>query len=219
MMEYLFGARKKEDPKEAIIKLREQLLILEKKEAHQNKLISEQETIARTNANSRRDVALQAIKRKKVLEKQQEQLVNSRFTLESQVMAIESANLNYQTMNAMKQGAKAMKRIHAGLDADKVDKTIDEIQDQIALGDQVAEAIARPVGANADLDEDELEAELEALQQEEIDSKMITVEAPPKQVSALSESSLPSVISHPQAAVEEDPDDAELRQLQAEMAL
>lgn len=56
-----------------------------------------------------------ALKRKKAYEDQIAKISGSRMTLETQVMAIENANVNLETMNAMASGAQAMKAIHGKL--------------------------------------------------------------------------------------------------------
>lgn len=38
--------------------------------------------------------------------------MGSRMTIETQIMTIENANTNLQTLNAMKQGASALSNIH-----------------------------------------------------------------------------------------------------------
>ncbi len=53
-----------------------------------------------------------ALKRKRAYEEQINKIMGSRMTLETQAMAIENANVNLETMNAMKAGAEAMKHIH-----------------------------------------------------------------------------------------------------------
>jgi charged multivesicular body protein 4 len=53
-----------------------------------------------------------ALKRKKAYEGQIEKIGGARMTLETQVMAIENANVNLEAMQAMKAGADAMKSIH-----------------------------------------------------------------------------------------------------------
>ena len=42
-------------------------------------------------------------------------LQGARITLDSQIMALESASINIATVNAMKKGADAMKTIHGNL--------------------------------------------------------------------------------------------------------
>jgi hypothetical protein len=41
--------------------------------------------------------------------------------LENQIYSIESANINQETLNAMKNAGKAMKDIHGNLTIDKID--------------------------------------------------------------------------------------------------
>jgi charged multivesicular body protein 4A/B len=60
-------------------------------------------------------VALMALKRKKAYENEVDKIMGSRMTIETQMMAIENANVNLETMNAMKLGADAMKHIHGHL--------------------------------------------------------------------------------------------------------
>lgn len=57
-------------------------------------------------------VALMALKRKKAYDQQIERISGAYMTIETQVMAIESANVNLEAMVAMKTGAEAMKQIH-----------------------------------------------------------------------------------------------------------
>lgn len=54
-------------------------------------------------------------------EKNLEQMQNQIIQLEQQVYAIETANINQETLYAMDKAGNAMKRMHAGLTIDKVD--------------------------------------------------------------------------------------------------
>ena len=92
--------------------------------------------------------------------------------VEQQIYSIEAANINQETLNAMKQAGKAMKDIHGNLTIDKVDATMDELREQHALGEEIATAIAgAPIGEA--IDEQDLEDELEGLEQEALDEKML----------------------------------------------
>lgn len=65
-----------------------------------------------------------------------------------------------------------MKQIHGGLTIDKVDATMDELREQHALGEEIASAITNaPLGEP--VDETELEEELEGLEQEAMDERML----------------------------------------------
>lgn len=134
------------------------------------------------------------------------------MTLETQLMTLENANVNLEALNAMKVGSEAMKSIHGKMDINKVDETMEDIRDQMDLANEISDAISQPVGFGIDIDEDELAAELDALEQEEMDAKLLNVEAP--SINVPSSSKEPA---QPQY-VEED-EDAELEELRASMAL
>jgi charged multivesicular body protein 4 len=57
-------------------------------------------------------VATAALKRKKIAEQELDRLAGTRLQLEMQVNTVESANLNSETMQAMKMGSKALEDIY-----------------------------------------------------------------------------------------------------------
>jgi hypothetical protein len=59
--------------------------------------------------------ALFELKRKKMFEAEVAKLQGARITLDSQIIALESASINMETVKAMKVGADAMKHIHGNL--------------------------------------------------------------------------------------------------------
>lgn len=65
-----------------------------------------------------------ALKRKKQHEHSLEQTQAQIGTLEQQINAIESANINKETLLAMEKASEAMKQIHGKLTVDKVDETM-----------------------------------------------------------------------------------------------
>lgn len=117
--------------------------------------------------------------------------------LEQQIYSIESANINHETIIAMKNASDALKQIHGNLTMDKVDQTMfvtawlhsvdddiistcpltasdnrEEIQAQHELSKEIANAITSTTIGDP-VDEDELENELEQLEQEDMDKKML----------------------------------------------
>ena len=56
-----------------------------------------------------------ALRQKKMYETELDRLAGSRMTLETQVNAIENANMNLETMRAMQRGSAALKHIHANM--------------------------------------------------------------------------------------------------------
>lgn len=211
------GETKKEMPKKAIADLRVQISMLQKKEDFTQKLIDEQEDLARKYVTSNKSLARTALRRKKMHEKTLEGLQGQIDSLESQLNAIESANLNFETMKAMKQGSKALKHIHGNMNIDKVDQTMDEIEEQVTLGQEINNAISRPL-AGLEMDEDELNDELENLEQEILEEKMVGAGRAPSVLPAGAEKQ--KTPAHAQEEDEEDDSETEeLRRLQAEMAL
>lgn len=65
-----------------------------------------------------------ALRRKKVQEKNLEQTTAQIAQLEQQIYSIEAANINNETLQAMKQAGAAMAQIHGGMSIDKVDETM-----------------------------------------------------------------------------------------------
>lgn len=212
MLSYFFGGTtsKKDVSKSAIVNLRTHIDLLGKKEKHLQTLIDEQDSIARKNVTTNKAAARTALRRKKTHQSELEKIQNQIDSLEDQLNAVESAKLNFETMKAMSEGAKAMKNIHGNMNIDKVDATMDEIRDQVALGDEISEAISRPLGQ--EVDEDELNEELEELEQEALDAKMVNAGRAPV-------TKLPSVPQPVEKVQEEDEDEEELLKLQAEMQL
>jgi hypothetical protein len=60
-------------------------------------------------------VATAALKRKKASEQELDRLGGTRLQLETQVNTLESANLNAETMAAMKKASDALKVIHGNM--------------------------------------------------------------------------------------------------------
>jgi charged multivesicular body protein 4 len=65
-----------------------------------------------------------ALRRKKQFEHALEQTSGQIMTLEREIHSIETANINKETLEAMKNASKAMKEIHGGLTVEKVDQTM-----------------------------------------------------------------------------------------------
>ncbi|ODV80799.1 vacuolar sorting protein SNF7 [Suhomyces tanzawaensis NRRL Y-17324] len=221
MWNYLFGGnkgQKKELPKKAIVELREHISTLNKKRSHLEQQMADQDALARKHIATNKVLAKNALKRKKGYETNLVKVENQIESLETQLTAIEGANLNLETMKAMKQGASAMKQIHGEYNVDKVEDTMDEIREQVELADEISEAISRPVGTEY-VDEDELDEELAALQEEEKQLHAVPAQkARPAPAQDLP--NFPTVTkTQPQAAATEDEDEEALKALQAEMGL
>lgn len=220
MWNYLFGGnnkQKKELPKKAIVELREHIQMLHKKRGHLELQIADQDALARKHISTNKALAKNALKRKKGYETNLMKIENQIDTLETQLTSIEGANLNLETMKAMKQGAQAMKQIHGEYDVDKVENTMDDIREQVELADEISEAISRPVGTEF-VDEDELDEELAMLQEEEQQEKKQKVSSRPLPQAEEKLPDFPAVANN-KPTTEDDEDEEQLKALQAEMGL
>ncbi|RAL65280.1 hypothetical protein DID88_000848 [Monilinia fructigena] len=234
----------KDSPKNAILGLRAQLEMLQKRERHLQSQMDEQDAIARKNVSSNKNewyvlfpppprtvylvtanielilAAKAALRRKKQHEHTLDQTIAQISTLEQQIYSIEAANINKETLLAMEKAGKAMAAIHGKLDINKVDDTMEKLREQHALGEEIAQAITNaPLGEP--VDEAELEDELADLEQEQLDNKMLKTGSVPvsDEVHRLPSAVNGEVKAKAPVHVEEDDEEEELRRLQAEMAM
>ncbi|XP_051997263.1 charged multivesicular body protein 4b-like isoform X2 [Xyrauchen texanus] len=122
-----------------------------------------------------RKAALQALKRKKRYEKQLAQIDGTLSTIEFQREALENAHTNTEVIKNMGFAAKAMKAAHDNMDIDKVDELMQDITEQQELAQEISDAISKPGGFGEEFEEDELLAELEELEQEELDKNLLEI--------------------------------------------
>ncbi|PQE14958.1 putative vacuolar-sorting SNF7 protein [Rutstroemia sp. NJR-2017a WRK4] len=212
--------KKKDSPKNAILALRAQLEMLQKREQHTQRQIDEQEAIARKNVTTNKNAAKTALRRKKQHENTLEQTIAQISTLEQNIYSIEAANINKETLMAIEQAGKAMATIHSGLDINKVDDTMEKIREQHDLSKEIANAItSQQVGEQ--IDETELEDELAELEQEALDNKMLNTGTVPvsDEIHRLPAAANGEIKSKAPVHAEEDDEEEELRRLQAEMAM
>lgn len=227
------GSKKKtaEGPKESILQMRSTLEMLEKKEKHLDSKIQQETDFARTHASSNKNQALMALKRRKQYEIQQDNVRGARFNLETQIMTIENAHINLETLQAMRAGSTAMKSIHGELDVDKVDDVMEDIREQMDLANEISTAISNPLGMDTGIDEDELEAELERFEQEALDAALLDTSQVPTAASPLATATANAPKVHQTASAASisvtkssslpalNDEDAELEELRASMAL
>ncbi|CAL5442906.1 unnamed protein product [Camellia sinensis] len=218
MFSRLFGKPKEEaNALTTLDKLNETLEMLEKKEKVLLKKAAGEVEKAKefTRAKNKR-AAIQCLKRKRLYEQQIEQLGNFQLRIHDQMIMLEGAKATTETVDALRTGASAMKAMQKATNIDDVDKTMDEINEQTENMKQIQEALATPIGAAADFDEDELEAELEELEGAELEEQLLqpatTAPAAPVQAPA---GRIPARAAPQKRTAEED----ELAALQAEMAL
>lgn len=173
--------------------------------------------------------------------------------LEQQIYSIESANINQETLAAMKNAGKAMKEIHGKVTMEDVDTTMyvlshsvlsplpfspysiilfiesgalirarrprrEQLREQHELTQEIGNAITSMPISDA-VDEDELESELEAMEQESLDTKLLKTGTVPVADRLPPSANGPLKSNKQKQHVEEEDEEEELRKLQAEMAM
>jgi charged multivesicular body protein 4A/B len=80
-------------------------------------------------------VATAALRRKKAMDVELDRIGGTRLQLENQINTLESANINQETLTAMKKGSEALKQIHGRMYEfhlmimkDHIDVVIDNLQ-------------------------------------------------------------------------------------------
>jgi len=212
--------KKKDSPKNAILALRQQLDMLQKRERHLQNQMDEQDALARKHISTNKNAARMALKRKKAFEHTLDQTTAQVSTLEQQITSIEAANINRETLAAMENAGKAMAQIHGKLNIDKVDETMEQLREQHALGEEIANAItSNPLGEVAD--EAELDEELAELEQEQLTNKMLKTGTVPvsDDIHRLPAAAVGEIKNKPLVHAEEEDEEEEFRRLQAEMAM
>ncbi|XP_078176305.1 vacuolar protein sorting-associated protein 32 homolog 1-like [Carex rostrata] len=229
MFTRIFGKPKEQANALATLdKLNETLEMLEKKEKVLLKKAGQEVEKAKefTRAKNKR-AAIQCLKRKRLYEQQVEQLGNFQLRIHDQMIMLEGAKATTETVDALRTGASAMKAMQKATNIDDVDKTMDEINEQTENMKQIQEALAAPIGAAADFDEDELEAELEELEGAELEEQLLApATAPPvapiytPSTATASASTAGKQPMRPTAQrTQSTPEEDELAALQAEMAM
>ncbi|KAJ6809226.1 vacuolar protein sorting-associated protein 32-like protein 2-like [Iris pallida] len=176
MFSRLFGKPKEQggNALATLDRLHETLEMLEKKENVLLKKASNEVERAKefTRAKNKR-AAIQCLKRKRLYEQQVEQLGNFQLRIHDQMILLEGAKATTETVAALRTGAAAMRAMQKETNIDDVDKTMDEINEQTENMKQIQEALSTPIGAAADFDEDEVEAELEELEGAELEEQLL----------------------------------------------
>jgi len=104
--------------------------------------------------------AMQALKRKKMLEKQRDEMLATQFNLETTQMQLEQAQLQASTVEATKAAVEQLNQSKQRVGVDQVHTLMDDMAELTAEMQDVQAALAQASDIGVDAD---AEAELEAL--------------------------------------------------------
>jgi len=112
--------------------------------------------------NALKQKALRVLQRKKAYETQADGMRMQSFNMEQATSALQAAKDTQVVVAAMKAGVSQMKKEYKKVNIDNIDDLQDEMADMFELSEEVQGALGRSYNM-PDVDEDELEAELDAL--------------------------------------------------------
>ena len=106
------------------------------------------------------------------LKKQQQSVVNATYeqlaNLEGLIGTIEFKLIEKDVLDGLTQGNKVLKRLNAEMSIDKIDKVMDDIEDEVMRVDEISELLGNKLSDSQELEVDE---ELQALESEVIGKK------------------------------------------------
>jgi charged multivesicular body protein 5 len=110
--------------------------------------------------------ALKVLQQRKMYEGQRDQLQQQSWNMEQAGMMQDNLKNTMITVDAMKTTTKELKKQYGKINVDKIERLQDEMADLMDLGNDIQESISRSYDIPEDVDEEELDAELEALGEE-----------------------------------------------------
>jgi len=110
--------------------------------------------------------ALKVLQQRKMYEGQRDQLQQQSWNMEQAGMMQDNLKNTMITVDAMKTTTKELKKQYGKINVDKIERLQDEMADLMDMGNDIQDSISRSYDIPEDVDEEELDAELEALGEE-----------------------------------------------------
>ncbi|ODQ53489.1 hypothetical protein SAICODRAFT_79782 [Saitoella complicata NRRL Y-17804] len=113
--------------------------------------------------NSLKQKAIKVLRQKKLYESQLDTLQQQTFNMEQTALTTENLRNMMVSVDAMQTANKEMKRQYKSFNIDKIERIHDEMADLLEQSNELQSIMGRSYDLQEDIDEDELDAELEAL--------------------------------------------------------
>ena len=171
-------SNKKLNTNEVLHKNKKTVETLEKRIAHLEQKIKNEVKLAKIKIkNNNKQKALLNLKKKKMYQKQIENLTAQMFNLEQQSIVLEGSILNNQVFDTMNTSKNTLKRVNRNVNVDTVEDLMDNLNTQMSEVEEVNQVLSQPID-NDDYDEDELLKELESDSEttEETNKEIMTTE-------------------------------------------
>tara|TARA_B100001093_G_scaffold519533_1_gene608998 strand:- start:2766 stop:3383 length:618 start_codon:yes stop_codon:yes gene_type:complete len=169
--------KKEVNLKETIEKNKKTVITLNKRLEHLEKKIEiEKKNALQKIKNKNKKSALINLKRKKMYEKQVDNLYSQIGNIEQQIIVLEGSAINYNVLETMKLSNKTLKKINKENNVESVENLIENIDEQINLNEEINQVLGTPID---DLENDhELLEELENLNKTDQNEKNIINQLP-----------------------------------------
>jgi charged multivesicular body protein 4 len=222
-MNWLFGKKqneikvKKETENRAnksIEKMNNTIELLEKRQKLlQKKMEQETERAKAFLQKGNKAAAAQCLKNKKQHQAQFDKLSSQIANMMTMVSTLEGAATDVETLKANQEAAKSLKEIYKEVGGvEKVEDIFDDVRDTMDRANELSAALSQPLGDPAF--EDDIDAELEALEESALSSQLNELDKPSKVKPTKAATTTVATTTKAKAkSAEED----ELSQLEAEL--
>ncbi|SBS96693.1 vacuolar-sorting protein SNF7, putative, partial [Plasmodium malariae] len=160
-----------DDVYKAILKNREAIDALEKKQVQVEKKIKQLEIEAKLKVEQNQmNNAKILLKRKKLYEQEIENILNNKLTLEDNMINLENMHLHKIAVNALSYAANTHKKFNNEINTQKVEKIIDTIQENKDIQEEINQVLSFNLLNN--VDDDEIDKELNLLKEQSLEEKL-----------------------------------------------
>ena len=115
--------------------------------------------------------AILCLKRKKMYQAEVDKINNILATLEQQKFTLENAATNAVVVGAMQESKAGLQSITASMDVDNVTELMDDLQENMDMGEEISNALGQQMGDT--VDDDELLGELDDMEKELMEEEMM----------------------------------------------
>jgi len=119
------------------------------------------------------------LKRKQLLERELGNLTNSTITLEQQTLSLESARTQQVAVAALRDAVVAQKIVNQQMNIDGIDNLMEQMVEQRDLQNDISNVLSQGCSI---MDEDDLLRELNAMEADELDKKLLDAHGVPSGV-------------------------------------
>ncbi|KAL0122620.1 hypothetical protein PUN28_007377 [Cardiocondyla obscurior] len=121
--------------------------------------------------NGKKERAILLLRKKKYQEQVLSRADGQLENLERMIHDLEYAQVEIKVIDGLKAGNTAMKQLHALLSIDEIEKVMDETKEGIEKQREIDEILTSTFATEDEIDESEIEAELDALVEADIDER------------------------------------------------